>query len=613
MTNGPSSNGDGKSPLFEEADYKKLFSFILQKREKPGYMNVETRWDYDNIVSVLYRKRKKRTPLTKILLGDVERRQYYYTWLIHESLENLLKNFKADSRPVEKFVQEMLDWLETNSHLEHAPSFIVEDRREAILSGNLSLLAVGAVDMELYTAIKQYREWEDDDEVLDKLAEIIVKNLNQIKVRHPPHFVWGLVIWIDDIRRFARILNRLRMTSSREYTALKGSSEENKEGEKERSSKKREEYEGFGPLIYTWLRKNGNNRIAPIPKEQIPRWDITPELYIEPHAKVHSALDLLHIQKELSNDNVRMLIDEDSLRISFDNLNRMINGFVDSVKEIVIRGLRIYLSNPQSANVVLLAKSLEFLYNVVPEKEKDVITKALENAVEEATEKRKSEKKTTSEKSMDSSVAEKTGSTGLVATGYAALDNLLNGGLAANFAVTLILPPGDVREKVIRSFLETGARKSEPTFYLATEPSLAGRLAEEFPSNFYLFVCNPQAEAVAKSAPNVFTLRGVGNLTNINIALTQAIGKLDPTPKIPRRICIGLLSDILLEHGPVQARKWLTELLTQLRTAGFTTLALIDSQTHPSEHVHAVSGLFDGEIEIYEGSFKLKRMSKKKT
>jgi len=205
-------------------------------------------------------------------------------------------------------------------------------------------------------------------------------------------------------------------------------------------------------------------------------------------------------------------------------------------------------------------------------------------------------------------------------TGYAVLDNLLYGGIRPNFAVTLTSPSSDERDSIIKSFLERGAKKGEPTFYLSGDHNLAGFLAEEFPSNFYLFVCNPQAETTTKIAPNIFTLKGIENLTNINIALTQAIRKLDPTMKTPRRACIGLVSDILLQHGPVQTRKWLTELITQLRSAGFTTLAIIDPQMHPSEQVHAILSLFDGEINIREAEtekglvrfLKVKRMSNQK-
>jgi hypothetical protein len=37
-----------------------------------------------------------------------------------------------------------------------------------------------------------------------------------------------------------------------------------------------------------------------------------------------------------------------------------------------------------------------------------------------------------------------------------------------------------------------------------------------------------------------------------------------------------------------------------LRSAGFTTLAVIDPQMHPLDELHAIIGLFEGEINLYE-------------
>jgi predicted ATPase/KaiC/GvpD/RAD55 family RecA-like ATPase len=208
----------------------------------------------------------------------------------------------------------------------------------------------------------------------------------------------------------------------------------------------------------------------------------------------------------------------------------------------------------------------------------------------------------------------------LIATGYPALDTLLHGGLHSAFSLVLTSPSCDERDALVKSFLETGAKNGETTFYLTTDPSLAGLLPEEFASAFYLLVCNPQAEAIVKAAPNVFTLKGIESLTNINIALTQVIRKFDPMLKTRRRICISLISDLLLQHGPVQTRKWLTELLTQLKSVNFTTLAVIDPFMHSSEQLHAILGLFDGEINIREAEtdkgsarlLKVKRMSNQK-
>ena len=189
---------------------------------------------------------------------------------------------------------------------------------------------------------------------------------------------------------------------------------------------------------------------------------------------------------------------------------------------------------------------------------------------------------------------------GHVATGYADLDKLLYGGLPSNCAVVLTSPSCSERDLLVKSFLETGAKKREVTFYVTINPGSVKTLTDEYQSNFWLFVCNPQADAIVKDAPSVVKLKGVENLTDINIALTSAIRKLDPSLKGPRRICLGLVSDVLLQHRAVQTRRWLAGLIPELQSEGFTTLALVDPQVHSSEELHAILGLFEGEINIYE-------------
>jgi len=207
-----------------------------------------------------------------------------------------------------------------------------------------------------------------------------------------------------------------------------------------------------------------------------------------------------------------------------------------------------------------------------------------------------------------------------ITTGHGDLDNQLSGGIPRNYAVMLTSPACDERDLLIKRFLETGAKNGEVTFYVTIDPGEAKTLTEEFQSNFYLFICNPQADAIAKSLPNVFKLKGVENLTDISIALTSAIRKLDTPLKVPRRLCIEIISDVLLQHHAVQTRRWLTALIPELRSMGFTTLAVVDPQMHPPQEFRAIQNLFEGEISIYEREtekglekfLKVKKMSNQK-
>lgn len=187
-----------------------------------------------------------------------------------------------------------------------------------------------------------------------------------------------------------------------------------------------------------------------------------------------------------------------------------------------------------------------------------------------------------------------------VTTGYLDLDNLLFGGIPRDYAVILTSASCDERELVIRAFLEAGAREGQITFHVTIEASDVKALAEQFQSNFYLFICNPQADTIIQSLPNVFKLKGVESLTDINLALTGAFRKLDASLKGPRRACIEIISDVLLQHHAASIRRWLAALVPELKSRDFTMLAVMNPHMHASEEVQAILGLFDGEISLYE-------------
>lgn len=187
-----------------------------------------------------------------------------------------------------------------------------------------------------------------------------------------------------------------------------------------------------------------------------------------------------------------------------------------------------------------------------------------------------------------------------VSTGSVGLDRLLLGGVPEKYACVLASAVSDERELLVRNFLEVGLERGETTFYVTSEAKSALDLAEKFQSNFFLFVCNPRVEVVLESLPNVFKLKGVDNLTDICIALTKGFRRLNQSQLGPRRACVEIVSDVLLEHKVLLTRKWLIEVLSYFRSNGFTTLAVVDSQMHPDEEVQAVLGLFDGEIRISE-------------
>jgi tetratricopeptide (TPR) repeat protein/KaiC/GvpD/RAD55 family RecA-like ATPase len=189
---------------------------------------------------------------------------------------------------------------------------------------------------------------------------------------------------------------------------------------------------------------------------------------------------------------------------------------------------------------------------------------------------------------------------GRITTGTVELDRLLLGGIPEKYAVALAAPSCNERETLINRFLKAGVEADETTFYVTVELGNAKALAETHQSNFYVFLCNPRADAMIESLPNVVKLKGVENLTEIDIALTKAFRTLNPSAAMPRRICLEIVSDALLQHHAVITRKWLSALLPDLKSKGFITLALMDPRMHPDEEAQAILGLFDGEIRIAE-------------
>jgi hypothetical protein len=125
---------------------------------------------------------------------------------------------------------------------------------------------------------------------------------------------------------------------------------------------------------------------------------------------------------------------------------------------------------------------------------------------------------------------------------------------------------------------------------------------------------------LVQDLPNIFKLKGTENLTDIDIALTKAFRTLNQTEKVAKRICIEIVSDVLLQHHSINTRRWLSALLPTLKSKGFTVLAIFNPQMHPSEEIQAVLDLFDGEIAIHEKEtqkglarfLRIKRLSNQK-
>jgi KaiC/GvpD/RAD55 family RecA-like ATPase len=181
-----------------------------------------------------------------------------------------------------------------------------------------------------------------------------------------------------------------------------------------------------------------------------------------------------------------------------------------------------------------------------------------------------------------------------VSTGTKELDSLLLGGIPKEYAVILTGSPSDERELIIRNFLEAGTEEGQTSFYVTAETDDVENLIEK--PGFYLFLCNPKPKVEVPDLPNVSKLRSKTDLTNLNIALLKAYRNVEQSSN--KRVCIGIISDVLVDHGVKTTRKWVAELTTDLVSKGFTVLAVMNPSMHPPDQATGVIDLFDGEINI---------------
>jgi tetratricopeptide (TPR) repeat protein len=187
-----------------------------------------------------------------------------------------------------------------------------------------------------------------------------------------------------------------------------------------------------------------------------------------------------------------------------------------------------------------------------------------------------------------------------VAFGYTEIDNLLLGGIPEKYAVVLTAAASNQEELLKEKFLEKGLEEAEITLYLTSNVETAKRLADRFTDNLLCIVCNPQTDTLVSNGSKIIKLKGVENLTEIDIATIKALRTIIERENLQKRACIDILSDVLLQHHALNTRKWLSGMLLTLKSKGFTTLAIINPLMHPAEEIQATLSLFDGEIELID-------------
>lgn len=184
-----------------------------------------------------------------------------------------------------------------------------------------------------------------------------------------------------------------------------------------------------------------------------------------------------------------------------------------------------------------------------------------------------------------------------VSTGNAIIDALLYGGIPESYAVLLMSPPCDERNRFLEAFTRYSVLDGHSTCYITSEPRGILEFSMSYPKLMRLILCHPRSDQTRPTGQNIYRLEGVDSLINFNILLMQVIQSMEYGER-KGIICIDNLSDILSHHGANTTKKWLSDILQRLKDQMFTILIVLNPDIHPKADVEALRELFDGEFEI---------------
>jgi tetratricopeptide (TPR) repeat protein/KaiC/GvpD/RAD55 family RecA-like ATPase len=182
-----------------------------------------------------------------------------------------------------------------------------------------------------------------------------------------------------------------------------------------------------------------------------------------------------------------------------------------------------------------------------------------------------------------------------VPSGTSEIDELLLGGLPEGSSIVFSAPASEQRQQIIENYIKQTPNADQTILLISCNNNTIKAVARQ--PNIYSIICSQQS--LVKDTNNFCNLEGIENLTKIDIAIAKYLKQINQTGK-PQRACIEVLSDVLLQHHAQITRKWLTNLLNNLKSKDFTILATIDPTMHQPDEVQAILSLFEGEIQLTE-------------
>lgn len=182
---------------------------------------------------------------------------------------------------------------------------------------------------------------------------------------------------------------------------------------------------------------------------------------------------------------------------------------------------------------------------------------------------------------------------------FRGIEDLVPGGIPGKYSLLMGAPVCEERNLIVEQFLQEGIKSKSPGFLLTSDLDFAKSINAKYGEKLTLLVANPRAETM--SGKNIVPIpTGIQNLTTLNIELVKSVRNVASSGG---KVCLDVLSDILLTHKMLTARKWVTDLVPRLDEWGFTAIGIYNPALHAAEEARGLTDLFKGYLEIFDKDF----------
>ena len=179
------------------------------------------------------------------------------------------------------------------------------------------------------------------------------------------------------------------------------------------------------------------------------------------------------------------------------------------------------------------------------------------------------------------------------------IEDLVPGGIQGKYSLLVGAPVCEERNLLVEQLFHEGIKSKIPCFLLTSDLDFAKSIHAKFGEKLTVLVANSRADSM--SGKNIVPIStGIQNLTTLNIELVKSVRGAGTSGG---RVCLDVLSDILLTHKALTTRKWVTDLVPRLDEWGFTAIGTFNPVLHAAEESKGLPDLFKGYLEIFDRDF----------